>query len=132
MILGIGQDLVDIPRIAEVHRRYGARFLQRIFTPVEQAKAASRAAPAPTLAKRFAAKEAMAKALGTGMAQGVAWRQIGVVNKPGGQPEIELQGAALARLHALTPRGLKPRVHLTLTDEGPQAQALVIITADPH
>src|SRR5262249_23565029 len=127
MILGIGQDVVDIRRIEEVHRRYGARFLRRIFTPTEQAKAASRASAAPTLAKRFAAKEAFAKALGTGMAQGVAWRQIGVVNRPGGAPEFELTGEALSRLNALAPKGMRARAHLSLTDEGPQAQALVII-----
>ena len=130
MILGIGQDLVDIKRVEEVYTRYGARFLQRLFTPLEQKKAASRVNPAATLAKRFAAKEACAKALGTGMARGVAWRQIGVVNEPGGKPTIELTGAALERVKSMTPAGMKPVVHLSLTDEGPQAQAFVIISAE--
>jgi holo-[acyl-carrier protein] synthase len=130
MILGIGQDLVDINRVEQVYTRYGARFLNRLFTPVEQKKAASRANPVPTLAKRFAAKEATAKALGTGMAQGVAWRQIGVVNEPGGKPTIQLTGAALERVQSMTPKGMKPVIHLSLTDEGPNAQAFVIISAE--
>jgi holo-[acyl-carrier protein] synthase len=131
MILGIGMDLTDVKRVEEVYRRHGARFLQRIFTETEQKKALSRLHVAPTLAKRFAAKEAFAKAIGTGMAQGVAWRQIGVVNGKSGKPEIELKGEALAKLQAMTPKGMQPKVHLTLTDEGPLAQALVMITAEP-
>jgi holo-[acyl-carrier protein] synthase len=131
MILGIGMDLTDVKRVEEVYRRHGTRFLQRIFTETEQKKALSRLHVAPTLAKRFAAKEAFAKALGTGMAQGVAWRQIGVVNSKSGKPEIELKGEALAKLLALAPKGMTPKVHLTLTDEGPLAQALVMITAEP-
>lgn len=129
MILGIGQDVVDIKRVEEVYSRYGTRFLNRIFTPIEQAKAASRANPVPTLAKRFAAKEACAKALGTGMAQGVSWRQIGVVNEPSGQPTIALTGAALERAKKMA-GAANPKLHLSLTDEGPLAQALVILTAE--
>jgi holo-[acyl-carrier protein] synthase len=130
MILGIGMDLTDVKRVETVYRRHGARFLQRIFTETERKKALSRLHVAPTLAKRFAAKEALAKALGTGMAGGVAWRQIGVVNGKSGKPEIELKGEALARLRAITPQGMTPKIHLTLTDEGPLAQALVMITAE--
>jgi holo-[acyl-carrier protein] synthase len=131
MILGIGLDITDVKRVEEVYQRHGTRFLKRIFTETEQKKALSRLHVAPTLAKRFAAKEAFAKALGTGMAQGVAWRQIGVVNARSGKPEIELKGEALSRLQALVPKGMVPKVHLTLTDEGPLAQALVMITAEP-
>jgi holo-[acyl-carrier protein] synthase len=131
MILGIGLDITDVKRVEEVYRRHGLRFLKRIFTETEQKKALSRLHVAPTLAKRFAAKEAFAKALGTGMAQGVAWRQIGVVNARSGKPEIELKGEALTRLQAMAPKGMVPKVHLTLTDEGPLAQALVMITAEP-
>jgi holo-[acyl-carrier protein] synthase len=130
MILGIGQDLVDITRVQQVYDRYGTRFLNRLFTPVEQKKASSRANPVPTLAKRFAAKEACAKALGTGMAQGVAWRQIGVVNEPGGKPTIQLTGAALARAQSMAPKGMKPVIHISITDEADRAQAFVIISAE--
>jgi holo-[acyl-carrier protein] synthase len=130
MILGIGLDLTDVKRVEQVYNRHGERFLNRIFTETERKKALSRSTPAPTLAKRFAAKEAFAKALGTGMAQGVAWRQIGIVNSKSGKPEFELKGEALAKLQAMTPKGMVPKVHVTLTDEGPLAQALVMITAE--
>ncbi len=131
MILGIGQDRVDIARVETVYRRHGARFLARIFTEEERARAAARHVPAPTLAKRFAAKEACAKALGTGMGGGVAWKQIGVVNDPRGKPDLVLQGAALTRLRALTPPGMAARIHLSLTDEKDVAEALVMIEAVP-
>ena len=130
MILGIGLDLTDVKRVEEVYNRYGQRFLSRIFTETEQKKALSRSVAAPTLAKRFAAKEAFAKALGTGMAQGVAWRQIGIVNRKGGAPEFELKGEALARFQAMAPKGMVAKAHVTLTDEGQLAQALVMITAE--
>lgn len=127
MIIGIGNDICDITRIDAVYQKYGVRFLNRIFTPVEQQKALSRLTPAPTLAKRFAAKEACAKALGTGMSAGVFWKDIGVFNKPGGQPALMLTGGALKRLEAITPKGMTPSIYLTLTDETTQAQAFVII-----
>lgn len=129
MIIGIGNDNTDIRRIEEVYNRYGKRFLARIFTPIEQQKALQRSSAPPTLAKRFAAKEACAKALGTGMSMGVFWKDMGVVNLPSGQPTLVLTGGALKRLQELTPKGLTPRIHLTLTDEYPHAQAFVIIEA---
>ena len=129
MIIGIGNDLTDIRRIEEVYIRYGARFLNRIFTPTEQKKALQRSSAPPTLAKRFAAKEACAKALGTGMNSGVFWKDMGVVNKPSGQPTLVLTGGALQRLQALTPDGMTAIIHLTITDEYPHAQAFVIIEA---
>lgn len=132
MILGIGNDLTDITRIEKTLARFGARFIDRVFTPHEQAKAASRANPAPTYAKRFAAKEACAKALGTGFNQGVYWRDIGVVNKPSGQPTLRLTGGALARLQAMTPAGMVANIHLALTDDHPYAQAFVVIEALPE
>lgn len=129
MIIGIGQDTCDIQRIEKTYAAYGARFLKRLFTEIEQAKALRRSTAAPTLAKRFAAKEACAKALGTGMAAGVYWRDMGVVNLPSGQPTLQLTGGALKRLQALTPKGHRVVIHLTLSDEYPLAQALVIIEA---
>jgi holo-[acyl-carrier protein] synthase len=129
MIIGIGNDMCDIARIEKVYQKYGARFLNRIFTPHEQKKAMQRTAAAPTLAKRFAAKEACAKALGTGMSSGVFWKDMGVVNKPSGQPTLVLTGGALKRLAALTPKGMVANIHLTLTDEHPHAQAIVLIEA---
>jgi holo-[acyl-carrier protein] synthase len=132
MILGIGSDMTDIRRVEKVYARYGARFLARIFTEEEQKKALRRSSAPPTLAKRFAAKEAAAKALGTGMAQGVFWKDIGVVNLASGQPTLKLTGGALKRLQALTPSGMRPRLHLTLSDEYPLAQAFVMITADKN
>jgi holo-[acyl-carrier protein] synthase len=129
MILGIGSDICDARRIAKVIERHGDRFIDRIFTPAERAKAEKRRNRFETYAKRFAAKEACAKALGTGLRAGVWWRDIGVVNLPGGRPTIELSGGAKRRLDALTPAGYQARIDLTMTDEGPMAQALVIISA---
>jgi holo-[acyl-carrier protein] synthase len=131
MILGIGSDVSDARRIAKVIERHGERFLSRIFTPIERAKAERRKNRVGTYAKRFAAKEACAKALGTGIRGGVWWRDMGVVNRPSGQPTMELTGGALRRLEALTPKGYAARIDLTITDEGPMAQALVIISANP-
>ena len=129
MILGIGSDLVDVRRIEKVIERHGERFIARIFTPVERARAERRANPAATYAKRFAAKEACAKALGTGLRNGVFWRDMGVVNLPSGRPTLKLSGGALARLKAITPQGFAARIDLTITDEGPMAQAFVVISA---
>ena len=130
MILGIGTDLVDIRRIERSLERFGDRFLARVFTAAEQAHAERRAqGRAAAYAKRFAAKEACAKALGTGFAGGVVWRDLEVVSGPGGAPAMELAGGALHRLNALTPEGMIARVHLSLTDEYPLAQAFVTISA---
>jgi len=129
MILGIGSDICDVRRIAKVIERHGDRFIDRIFTPAERAKAERRRNRFETYAKRFAAKEACAKALGTGLRAGVWWRDIGVVNLPGGRPTLELTGGAKRRLDALTPAGYQARIDLTMTDEGPMAQALVVISA---
>lgn len=131
MILGIGSDITDVRRIAKVIERHGDRFLNRVFTPIEQAKADRRRNRAETYAKRFAAKEACAKALGTGLRAGVWWRDMGVVNLPSGRPTMELTGGAKRRLQAITPAGYEARIDLTITDEGPTAQALVIISAIP-
>lgn len=148
MILGIGNDLIDIRRIASTLDRFGDRFVQRVFTQTERAKAQRRAgAPgraipgqdaswggqlAATYAKRYAAKEACSKALGTGFSQGVFWRDIGVVNLETGQPTLCLTGGAQERLKALTPPGMVAHIHLTMTDEPPMAEAMVIITAEPR
>lgn len=129
MIVGIGSDLIDIRRIEKSLERHGERFIQRIYTDVERAKSEGRAARAASYAKRFAAKEACAKALGTGMAQGVFWRDMGVVNLPGGKPTMALTGGAAKRLAALLPSGHRALVHLTITDDYPLAQAFVIIEA---
>ena len=129
MILGIGSDLIDIDRIADTIERFGDRFLQRIYTPVEIARAERRADRVATYAKRYAAKEACAKALGTGFRRGVYWRDLGVVNLPGGRPSLVLTGGAKARLDEITPPGMAARIDLTITDEYPLAQALVIISA---
>ena len=129
MILGIGSDITDVRRIAKVLERHGDRFIDRVFTPVERAKAERRRNRAETYAKRFAAKEACAKALGTGLRAGVWWRDMGVVNLPGGRPTLELTGGAKRRLEAITPAGHEARIDLTITDEGPMAQAFVIISA---
>jgi holo-[acyl-carrier protein] synthase len=133
MIIGTGSDLIDIRRVAKVIERHGERFLDRIFTDIERAKAERRAKSekmvVATYAKRFAAKEACAKALGTGIRQGVWWRDMGVVNLPGGRPSMKLTGGAQARLAALTPPGHVARIDLTITDEWPMAQAFVIISA---
>jgi len=135
MIIGIGSDLVDITRIAKAIERHGDRFLDRIFTETERAKASRRAMNekmvVATYAKRFAAKEACSKALGTGIHHGVWWRDMGVVNLPGGRPTVQLTGGALARLQALTPEGFEARIDLSITDDWPLAQAFVIISAIP-
>jgi holo-[acyl-carrier protein] synthase len=133
MILGIGNDLCDIRRIEGVMQRHGERFLLRVFTPTERAKADRRTERlrAGTYAKRFAAKEAASKALGTGFSRGVFLRDIGVVNLSSGQPTLRLTGGALARLEAMTPPGLRAEIALTMTDEYPLAQAIVVISAVP-
>lgn len=132
MIIGLGSDITDVRRIAKTIERHGDRFLNRIFTATERAKADRRATRVETYAKRFAAKEACAKALGTGFRAGVFWRDMGVVNMPSGRPTMKLTGGALKRLNALTPDGCEARIDVTITDEGPMAQALVIITAVPR
>lgn len=129
MIIGIGSDLMDIRRIESSLERYGERFVQRIYTEVEQARAEGRRARAASYAKRFAAKEACAKALGTGIAHGVFWRDMGVENLPGGKPTMRLSGGAAARLAKLLPAGHRAAIHLTITDDYPLAQAFVIIEA---
>jgi holo-[acyl-carrier protein] synthase len=129
MIIGIGSDICDARRIAKVIERHGDRFLDRIFTATERAKAEKRRNRVETYAKRFAAKEACAKALGTGLRAGVWWRDMGVVNLPSGRPTLELTGGARRRLMAITPAGHEPRIDLTMTDEGPTAHALVVISA---
>src|SRR3954466_8922385 len=129
MIIGIGSDITDIRRIEKGIERHGDRFLARIFTDTERARAERRAKSVETYAKRFAAKEACAKALGTGMRAGVWWRDMGVVNMPSGRPTMKLTGGALKRLQELTPPGPEARIDVTITDEGPMAQALVIISA---
>lgn len=131
MILGVGSDLIDVRRIERTIERHGERFLDRIFTAAERVKADGRARRAETYAKRFAAKEACAKALGTGLRAGVFWRDMGVVNLPSGRPTMTLTGGALARLNAMTPVGFKARIDVTVTDEGPMAQAVVVISAVP-
>jgi holo-[acyl-carrier protein] synthase len=131
MILGVGVDLIDIRRIERTLERFGERFTARCFTELERAKADRRRARAGTYAKRFAAKEACSKALGTGFARGVFMRDIGVVNRPSGQPTLALTGGAARRLDAMTPAGHVAELHLTLTDEPPLAQALVFITVRP-
>ena len=131
MIIGIGSDLIDIRRIEKSLERHGQRFIQRIYTEVEQARSEGRAGRAASYAKRFAAKEACAKALGTGLAQGVFWRDMGVVNLPSGKPTIALTGGAAARLAGILPQGHKAAIHLTITDDFPLAQAFVIIEALP-
>lgn len=131
MILGVGSDLVDVRRIERVIDRHGERFLARIFTATERAKAERRANRIETYAKRFAAKEACAKALGTGLRAGVFWRDMGVVNLASGRPTMRLTGGALKRLEAITPAGCEARIDVTITDEGPIAQAFVMISAWP-
>ena len=131
MIIGIGNDLCNIERIEKTLLRFGERFEARVFTETEIALARRRRRTAETYAKRFAAKEACAKALGTGLSHGVFWRDMGVVNLPGGKPTMQLTNGALARLHAITPAGHRPLIHLTITDDFPLAQAFVIIEALP-
>lgn len=132
MILGIGSDLTDIRRIEKSLEKHGERFVQRIFTDIEQVRAEGRAQRAATYAKRFAAKEACAKALGCGIAEGVFWKDMGVVNLPGGRPTMHLTGGAAARLAKLMPPGHHAVIHLTITDEFPLAQAFVMIEAVPY
>jgi holo-[acyl-carrier protein] synthase len=128
-LIGLGSDLCNIERIANSIDRFGDRFINRIFTDIEQAKANRRELTrTATFAKRFAAKEACAKALGTGFRQGVFWRDMGVVNLPSGQPTLQLSGGAAARLAQITPSGHKAAIHLTMTDDHPWAQAIVLIT----
>ena len=131
MILGVGSDLIDIRRIEAAITRFGDRFIDRIFTEAERRRCERRANPGPSYARRFAAKEAAAKALGTGFRSGVFWRDLGVVNMPSGQPGMHLTGGALRRLESITPKGMTARLDVTLTDEPPLAQAVVIITAWP-
>ena len=131
MILGVGSDLIDIRRIEEAIARFGDRFLDRIFTEMERRRCDRRVNRAASYARRFAAKEAAAKALGTGLRDGVFWRDLGVVNLPSGQPGLRLTGGALLRLEAMTPPGMTARIDISLTDEPPLAQAVVIISAVP-
>jgi holo-[acyl-carrier protein] synthase len=131
MILGIGSDLADIRRIQASLDRFGDRFTHRIFTDLERARSDRKADRAGSFARRFAAKEACAKALGTGLSHGVFWRDMGVANLPTGQPTLVLTGGAQARLAAITPAGLTAKVHLSLTDDHPYAQAFVVIEALP-
>lgn len=129
MIIGLGSDLIDIRRIERSLERFGERFTNRIFTEIEQAKSDRRRERAASYAKRFAAKEACSKALGTGLSRGVFWRDMGVVNLPGGKPTMQLTGGALVRLEQMMPGGHSPQIHLTITDDFPLAQAFVIIEA---
>ena len=131
MIIGIGSDLIDIRRVEKSLERFGERFTQRCFTGIEQAKSDGRRNRAASYAKRFAAKEACSKALGTGLAQGVFWKDMGVVNLPGGKPTMRLTGGALERLKQMLPAGHEARIHITITDDFPLAQAFVIIEALP-
>jgi holo-[acyl-carrier protein] synthase len=132
LIIGIGSDTTDARRIAKVIERHGERFIGRIFTDIERSKAERRKNRVETYAKRFAAKEACAKALGTGIRLGVWWRDMGVVNMPSGKPTMKLTGGALKRLQSLTPSGHDAQIDLTISDEGPMAQAIVIISAVPR
>jgi holo-[acyl-carrier protein] synthase len=131
MIIGLGSDIIDIRRIERTLDRFGARFVARVFTPVEIAKSDRRANRAASYARRYAAKEACSKALGTGFRQGVFWRDMGVVNLPSGKPTLVLTGGAALRLAAITPEGMVAQIDLSITDDEPQAQAIVIISALP-
>ena len=131
MIIGIGSDMIDIRRIEKTIERYGDRFLDRIFTEAERLKSDRRATRAASYAKRFAAKEACAKALGTGLNHGVFWRDMGVINLPSGQPTMMLSGGAAERLQRLLPANHVAQIHLTITDDFPLAQAIVLISAIP-
>jgi len=132
MIVGLGSDLIDIRRVEATLARHGERFTHRVFTEIERAKSDRRRHRAASYAKRFAAKEACAKALGTGLSQGVFWRDMGVVNLASGKPTMHLTGGAAARLNAMMPAGHMPLIHLTITDDYPLAQAFVIIEAVPE
>jgi holo-[acyl-carrier protein] synthase len=129
MIVGLGSDLIDIRRVEKTLERYGERFIARVFTDIERAKSERRRARAASYAKRFAAKEACAKALGTGLRAGVFWRDMGVVNLKSGKPTMALTGGAAARLAAIMPAGAAPVIHITITDDWPLAQAFVVIEA---
>jgi len=129
MIIGLGNDIIDIRRVERTIERYGERFLSRVFTEIERRKSDNRAGRAASYAKRFAAKEACAKALGTGFRQGVFWRDVGVVNLPSGRPTLQLTGGAARALEQLTPEGHEVRIDLSITDDFPTAQAIVIISA---
>jgi len=131
VILGLGNDIIDIRRIEATLARFGDRFLDRIFTDIERAKSDRRAERAASYAKRFAAKEACAKALGTGLRAGVFWRDMGVINLPSGRPTLVLTGGAARQLARITPEGYVPRIDLTITDDFPLAEAVVIISAVP-
>lgn len=132
MILGLGQDIIDIRRVERTIERFGDRFLDRVFTPIERARSDRRRMRAASYAKRWAAKEACAKALGTGVPRrGVHWRDIGVVNLPTGKPTLALTGGAAKRLAEITPAGESADIHVTITDDFPTAQALVIISRAP-
>jgi holo-[acyl-carrier protein] synthase len=132
VIIGIGADLANIERIAETLDRFGERFIARVFTDIERARSERRMERAASYAKRFAAKEACAKALGTGMRMGTAWREMGVVNLRSGRPTMDLTGGAAARLAEITPPGHRAIIHLTITDDKPFAQAFVVIEAVPE
>jgi holo-[acyl-carrier protein] synthase len=132
VIIGLGSDLSDIRRVQKSLDRFGERFTKRCFTEIERTRSDRKPGRAASYAKRFAAKEACAKALGTGIRRGVFWRDMGVVNRPSGQPTMALSGGALARLNAITPEGHTAVIHLTLTDDHPYAQAFVIIEALPQ
>jgi len=132
MIIGLGSDLIDIRRIEKTLERHGERFTSRVFTEIERAKSDRRRQRAASYAKRFAAKEACAKALGTGLSHGVFWRDMGVVNLPSGKPTMELRGGAAKRLNSMMPARHRPLIHLTITDDYPLAQAFVIIEAVPE
>ena len=132
MIVGVGSDLADIRRVERVLQRFGPRFVARVFTEVERARSERKGDRAASYAKRFAAKEACSKALGTGIHGGVFWRDMGVVNAPSGKPTMRLTGGAAERLQALIPEGMTAAIHLSLTDDHPYAQAFVIIEAIPQ
>jgi holo-[acyl-carrier protein] synthase len=131
VILGLGNDIIDIRRIDKTIERFGERFLARVFTDTERRKSDGRAGRVASYAKRFAAKEACAKALGTGFRKGVFWRDMGVVNLRSGRPTMVLTGGAAEQLRRITPAGFEPRVDVSLTDDFPQAQAVVVISAVP-
>jgi holo-[acyl-carrier protein] synthase len=132
VIIGLGNDLIDIRRIERTIERFGDRFLDRVFTDVERSRSDRRRNRAASYAKRFAAKEACAKALGTGLRAGVFWRDMGVSNLASGRPTMILTGGALAQLHRLVPEGMTARIDITLTDDQPLAQAIVLISAEPR
>jgi holo-[acyl-carrier protein] synthase len=131
MIIGIGNDIIDIRRIEKTIERFGDKFIQRIFTEVEQKKSDRRANRAASYAKRYAAKEACSKALGTGFRAGIFWKDMGVVNLPSGKPTMALTGGALERLKAITPPGMVPQIDISITDEEEMAYVIVIISANP-